>query len=191
MICGNRGVFLLALLAVGAVAAIDAAAGSRAVLIGLFAVGPIVATFGATTRETAIVAVVAIALAIPLGLTVDDLDTGDLATRLLALGLISGLAVGVARLRSDRERDASRLAVQYRLARVLTESDSLSAAGPRLLEAIAEPLGWDFGAFWVVRGGAALRPVATWTRDGFDAHEFESTTSQLVMGPGFGLPGTV
>jgi len=67
-------VFLLALLSVCVVAVIDAAAGSRAVLIGLFAAGPIIATFGATTRETAIVALLAIALAIPLGLTVDDLS---------------------------------------------------------------------------------------------------------------------
>jgi PAS domain S-box-containing protein len=184
-------VFLLALLSLGVVAAIDLVAGSRAVLIGVFAVGPIVAAFGATPRETATVAVLAIVLAIPLGLTVDDLSSGDLATRLVALGLVSGLAVGIARLRSDRERDAGRLSVQYGVARVLSESDSLDAAGPRLLQAIADPLGWDFGALWTVRGGAALRPSATWTRPGFDAHEFESTTSQLVMGPGFGLPGTV
>jgi PAS domain S-box-containing protein len=188
---GSRGVFFLALLSVCVVAVIDAAAGSRAVLIGLFAVGPIIATFGATAGETAIVAVLAVAFAIPLGLTVDDLGSGDLLTRIVALGLVSGLAVGVARLRSARERDASRLAVQYGVARILTESDSLDAAGPHLLQGIAAPLGWDFGAFWVVRGGAALRPLATWTREGFDAHEFEATTRQLVMGPGFGLPGTV
>ena len=42
-----------------------------------------------------------------------------------------------------------------------------------------------------MRGGAALRPAATWTRPGFEAPEFEATTRQLVMGLGFGLPGTV
>ena len=46
-------------------------------------------------------------------------------------------------------------------------------------------------ALWVVRGGAALRPAATWTRPGFEATEFEATTRELVMGPGFGLPGAV
>ena len=188
---GNHGVFVLALLSVCVVAAIDLVLGSRAVLIGLFGVGPIIAAFGATPRETGTVALLAVAVAIPLGLTVDDLGSGDLATRLVALGIVSGLAVGIARLRSDRERDAGRLSVQYGVARVLAESDSLDVAGPRLLQAIAGPLRWDFGTLWVARGGAALHPEATWTRPGFDAHEFESTVRQLVMGPGFGLPGAV
>jgi PAS domain S-box-containing protein len=161
------------------------------VLVGLFAVGPVVATFGATPSQTAVVAVVAVVLVVPLGLTVDDLGSTDLLIRLATVGLVGGLAVGIARLRSDRERDAGRLSVQYGLARVLAEADSLDAAAPRLLHAIADPLGWDFGCFWVVRGGAALRPAATWTRPGYDAGEFESTTRHLVMGPGFGLPGTV
>src|SRR3712207_7783064 len=48
----------------------------------------------------------------------------------------SGLAVGIARLRSDRERDTARLAVQYGVARVLAEAQSLESAGPELLHAI-------------------------------------------------------
>jgi PAS domain S-box-containing protein len=184
-------VFLLSLVAVCAVAAIDLAVGTHTVLVELLLLGPVVAAFGASPGHTAIVALFAVALAIPLGLTAEEFSSTDQLTSLAAVGLVGGLAVGIARLRSDRERDAGRLAVQYGLARVLAEADSLPAAGPRLLHAIAEPLGWDFGALWVVRGGAALRPIATWTRPGFEAPEFEATTRQLVMGPGFGLPGTV
>jgi PAS domain S-box-containing protein len=184
-------VFLLSLIAVCAVAAVDIAVGTHTVLVELLLLGPVVAAFGASPGHTAIVALFAVALAIPLGLTAEGFSSTDQLTSLAAVGLVGGLAVGIARLRSDRERDAARLSVQYGIARVCAESDSLTAAGPRLLHAIAEPLGWDFGALWVVRGGAALRPTATWTRPGFEAPEFEATTRQLVMGPGFGLPGTV
>jgi PAS domain S-box-containing protein len=187
----GRGVFLLSLVAVCAVAAIDLAVGTHTVLVELLLLGPVVAAFGASPGHTAIVALFAVAVAIPLGLTAEDFNSTDQLTSLAAVGLVGGLAVGIARLRSDRERDAARLSVQYGVARVLAEADSLTTAGPRLLHAIAEPLGWDFGALWVVRGGAALRPTATWTRPGFEAPEFEATTRQLVMGPGFGLPGTV
>jgi PAS domain S-box-containing protein len=187
----GRGVFLLSLAAVCAVAAIDLAVGTHTVLVELLLLGPVVAAFGASPGHTAIVALFAVALAIPLGLTAEEFTSTDQLTSLAAVGLVGGLAVGIARLRSDRERDASRLAVQYGVARVLAEADSLPAAGPRLIHAIAEPMGWDFGTLWVVRGGAALRAIATWTRPGFEAHEFEATVRQLVMGPGFGLPGTV
>jgi PAS domain S-box-containing protein len=184
-------VFLLSLIAVCAIAAIDLAVGTDTVLVELLLLGPVVAAFGASPGHTAIVALFAVAVAIPLGLTAEEFSSTDQLTSLAAVGLVGGLAVGIARLRSDRERDAARLSVQYGVARVLAEADSLTAAGPRLLHAIAEPLGWDFGALWVVRGGAALRPGGTWTRPGFEAPEFEATTSQLVMGPGFGLPGAV
>jgi hypothetical protein len=187
----GRGVFLLSLVAVCAVAAIDLAVGTRTVLVELLLLGPVVAAFGASPGHTAIVALFAVAVAIPLGLTADEFNSTDQLTSLAAVGLVGALAVGIARLRSERERDAARLSVQYGVARVLAEADSLDGAAPRLLHAIAEPLGWDFGALWVVRGGAALRPAATWTRPGFEAPEFEQTTSQLVMGPGFGLPGAV
>ena len=77
------------------------------------------------------------------------------------------------------------------MARVLAEADSLESAGPALLAAIAEPMGWDVGHLWEVRGNSALRVTATWMRPGFDAPEFEQATRQLVMGRGFGLPGAV
>jgi PAS domain S-box-containing protein len=187
----GRGVFLLALVAVCAVAILDIAVGQRTVLVELLLIGPVVAAFGASTNQTAIVALVALAIAIPLALTSEDFGSADRLAGLAAVGLVGGLAVGIARLRSDRERDAARLSVQYALARLLADADSLEAAGPDILGAIAEPMGWDVGHLWEVRGDAALRPIATWMRPGFEAPEFEEETRQLVMGPGFGLPGTV
>ena len=157
----GRGVFLLSLIAVCAVAAVDLAVGQDTVLVELLLIGPVVAAFGASPSHTAIVALFALAVAIPLGLTTDEFGSSDQLIRLAAVGLVSGLAVGIARLRSDRERDAARLSVQYGVARVLAEADSLESAGPALLAAIAEPMGWDVGHLWEVRGSAALRVTAT------------------------------
>ena len=187
----GRGVFLLSLIAVCAVAAIDLAFGEDTVLVELLLIGPVIAAFGASPGHTAIVALFAVAVAIPLGLATDDFGSSDQLIRLAAVGLVSGLAVGIARLRSDRERDAARLAVQYGVARVLAEADSLETAGTDLVQAIAEPMGWDVGHLWEVIGDDALRVTATWMRDGFEAPEFEEETRQLVMGHGFGLPGAV
>ena len=187
----GRGVFLLSLIAVCAVAAVDLAFGQDTVLVELLLIGPVIAAFGASPGHTAIVALFAVAVAIPLGLATEDFGSSDQLIRLAAVGLVSGLAVGIARLRSDRERDASRLAVQYGVARVLAEADSLETAGPELVQAIAEPMGWDVGHLWEVLGDDALRVTATWMRDGFEAPEFEEETRQLVMGHGFGLPGAV
>jgi PAS domain S-box-containing protein len=184
-------VFLLSLVAVCAVAAVDLAVGKQTVLVELLLIGPVVAAFGASPSHTAIVALFAVGVAIPLSLTTDDFGSADQLIRLAAVGLVSGLAVGIARLRSDRERDAAHLSVQYGVARVLAEAESLEAAGPQLLDAIAEPMGWDVGHLWELRGGAALRVTATWMRPGFEAPEFEQATRELVMGHGFGLPGTV
>jgi PAS domain S-box-containing protein len=184
-------VFLLSLIAVCAVAAVDLAVGDDTVLVELLLIGPVVAAFGASPTHTAVVALFALAIAIPLGLTNDEFGATDQLTRLAAVGLVGGLAVGIARLRSDRERDTARLSVQYGVARVLAEADSLESAGPQLLEAIAEPMGWDVGHLWEVRGDSALRVTATWTRTGFDPSAFEEGTRQLVMGRGFGLPGDV
>jgi len=187
----GRGVFLLSLIAVCAVAAVDLAFGQDTVLVELLLIGPVIAAFGASPGHTAVVALFAVAVAIPLGLATDDFGSSDQLIRIAAVGLVSGLAVGIARLRSDRERDASRLAVQYGVARVLAEADSLETAGTDLLQAIAEPMGWDVGHLWEVVGDDALRVTATWMRDGFEAPEFEEETRQLVMGHGFGLPGAV
>ncbi len=76
------------------------------------------------------------------------------------------------------------------MARVLAEADSLDRR-PDLgaAAAIAEPMGWDVGHLWEVRGDSALRSGHAWMRPGFDAPEFEQATRQLVMGRGFGLPG--
>jgi PAS domain S-box-containing protein len=87
-----------------------------------------------------------------------------------------------------------RLATQHAAVSALAESASLSEAVPRLLEAVARGLGWDFGALWMPspNGGAgSLRCVHTWAAPDTDAARFEERCMELMFEPGIGLPGRV
>jgi len=187
----ERGVFLLALAAVAIVTAIDIAIGDRAMVLELVLIGPVIAAFGATPRDTAIVALLALVISVPLGLASDMFGTSAHVSSVIAVGLVGGLAVGIARLRADREADAARLAVQYGLARVLAEAKSLESAAPDLLRAIGAPLGWELGHLFAVRDDKALRLVGGWSAPGVEASEFEAATRRSVFTPGLGLPGRV
>src|SRR5947199_3514815 len=52
---------------------------------------------------------------------------------------------GIARDITERRWLERRLAAQFQVARILTESDSLTTAAPLLLQAIGESLGWEMG----------------------------------------------
>jgi len=187
----ERGIFLLALAAICVVAALGVALGDRAAVVELLLIGPVIAAFGTSSRHTAIVAGLALLASIPLGAVGGSFGSGDHLTGVIAVGLVGGLAVGIARLRSGRERDAARLSVQYRVARVLAEAGSLDDAAHDLLEAIGEPLGWEVGHVWEVPDAGALRWVAAWTAPGVQAEEFEVLTRQVAFERGIGLPGRV
>jgi PAS domain S-box-containing protein len=187
----ERGIFLLSLAAICVVAALGVALGDRAAVVELLLIGPVIAAFGASSRHTAIVAGLALLASIPLGAASGSFGSGDHATAVIAVGLVGGLAVGFARLRSGRERDAARLSVQYRVARVLAEAGSLEDAAPEVLEAIGEPLGWEVGHLWEVPESGALRQVAAWTAPTVEAEEFERVTRELTLERGVGLPGRV
>jgi two-component system sensor histidine kinase/response regulator len=74
----------------------------------------------------------------------------------------------------------------------LAESASLTDAAPRMLKAICDRLGWEFGALWRIDAVAGvLRCVGTWHSPSVSIDEFESITVTQVFGPGIGLPGRV
>jgi PAS domain S-box-containing protein len=100
----ERGTLALASGLLVAIAALDAVVGERAVLIELLLLGPIVAATGASVRATALVALAAVALALPLGLTSDAFGSLEHLTSVLAVAIGGAIAVVVARLRVDRER---------------------------------------------------------------------------------------
>ena len=101
------------------------------------------------------------------------------------------LAVIIASLRAQRERDAARLQVQYGVARALAEAESFEDGAPRLLEAIARPLGRQVAQFWSMGDDGRLHCVAQWHEDGTDFGEFERVSREMALERGEGLPGEV
>jgi hypothetical protein len=161
--------FALAVAVAVAIALLDALLGGNAVLIELLVVAPLVAALAADRRRTAFVALLAVLLALPLGL-IDD--SFGMANHLIAVATVAAggaLAVWIAQLRQRRERDALRVAVQHAAARTLSEADSLDGVAPALLECIAAPLEFDAASLWQLDGAAGLRCAGTWTGPGLDA----------------------
>ena len=171
------------------VAAVDAAIGSDAVLLELLVAGPLLAATGATPRQTLITAVIALVVAIPGGLW-SDAFLSTIHVVGIGVVIVGGiLAVVIARLRTQRERDTARLQLQYNVARVIAEADSFDEAAPTLLEVIARPLGREVAHFWARRDDGTLRVVAQWHEEGEDFESFLRTSRELVLAPGKGLPG--
>ena len=158
--------FLAALVVIAVVAAADAALGSRAVLVELLLLGPLIAATGASPRQTAITAVLAFAVSIPLGWASDAFGEADHLIGVGAVAVGGVVSVLFAHLRAARERDAARLRAQYDAARVLADADTLEEAAPRLLQAIGAPLGWQLGHLWAADGDGQLRRVGSWHSDG-------------------------
>ncbi len=184
----SKGTFLFALVAVCLVAIVDTVLGAQAVLVEFLIVGPLIAAMGASARQTTIVALVSLVFALPLGLASDAFGSAEHLTGVLAVAVVGGLTVAIARLRVTRELNAARLRVQYRVARVLAEAESVEGSASELLEAIGKPLGWEVGQLWVVRG-EALEPAGAWTAPGVHVPGFDEATRKLTVRSGVGFPG--
>ena len=166
----ERRAFPLALAALVVVAAVDIAVGSEAVLAELLVAGPLIAATGATPRQTLAVTILALVIAVPIGVASDAFSSGS---HLMGIGVIAIgglLAVIIARLRAARERDSARLQVQYGVARAIGEATSFDEAAPPLLAAIARPLGREVAQFWskgrrrrcCTASPTGERPASTW-----------------------------
>jgi two-component system, sensor histidine kinase and response regulator len=74
----------------------------------------------------------------------------------------------------------------------LAESPTLADAAPRMLRAICQTLGWEFGALWQINPAAhVLQCAGTWRSPSHPTGEFEAITAAEVFKPGVGLPGRV
>ena len=171
------------------VVVIDLSVDTYALLIQLLLVGPLLAASGATVRQTMLVAVVAVGVSLPLVAWDDAFGTGRyfVATAVLIMG--SAMSVLIARLRSHLERDSARLQAQYNLARAIGDATSFDQAAPRLLGAIAPPLGRQIAQFWVMEDGETLRCVARWHDEGTNFDAFERASRELILKRGEDLPG--
>src|SRR3984893_10434029 len=92
----------------------------------------------------------------------------------------------------ERDQANARLLVQYAVARTLAEVRHLGEASKRIVQAICESVGWDFGDMWRVDSEAnLLRCVDIWHAPEFHAHEFIESTHKTTFEAGAGLPGRV
>lgn len=99
---------------------------------------------------------------------------------------------GIARDITERRKLERRLAVQFQVARILAESDSLSTAAPLLLQSISESLGWEMGQMWNVDQDAnVMRWLAAWRVASLPAAEFEDASQNWTFPRGTGLPGRI
>ena len=93
---------------------------------------------------------------------------------------------------TERKRSEDRLSAQYAVTRALAESNTISEGAPKILQAVCESLGWEYGSLWIVdRRSNSLRCSQVWQSLGPEADEFVNTSRQSVFAPGIGLPGKV
>ena len=89
-------------------------------------------------------------------------------------------------------RESPHGAIVRDISHALGESATLAEAAPRMLAAVCEPLGWDYGALWEVdRAGKTLRWVGTYHTPSLPFSQFAEVTRATVFAPGIGLPGRV
>ncbi|RMH37485.1 MAG: GAF domain-containing protein [Nitrospirae bacterium] len=93
---------------------------------------------------------------------------------------------------TDRKKAERRLAAHHAVALVLAQSQSLTEAAPRILQAICESLMWSIGALWIVdRERAVLRCLDVWHEPSAHLEAFEALTKETTFAQGIGLPGRV
>jgi PAS domain S-box-containing protein len=91
---------------------------------------------------------------------------------------------------TDRKRTERRLALQYAVTTILTESSSFNEASRQILHAACENLEWDVGALWMIDGDN-LRCVDFCNASGTNVDKFEKLTREITLAKGVGLPGRV
>jgi len=93
---------------------------------------------------------------------------------------------------TEHKRKERRLAAQYAVARLLSETSSFEQAVPKLLQAIGDTVGWGLGVMWTVdRTANLLRCANIWSSPSVHVPEFEGVTGVMTFPPGIGLPGRV
>jgi PAS domain S-box-containing protein len=93
---------------------------------------------------------------------------------------------------TERKRAERRLVTQNAISRVLADSHTLNEATPKIIQAICESEGWDFGAIWEAdRKSNVLRCLEIWRRPELAVEEFSAKTREMTFALNTGLPGRV
>lgn len=100
------------------------------------------------------------------------------------------IITGVVRDITARKAAERRLAAQYAISRILSESATIDEAIPQVLQAVCENLGWDLGVMWAKdREAERLHPANTWHAAHLDAQGFIAATCEATRARSEGLPG--
>src|SRR5665213_1300809 len=93
---------------------------------------------------------------------------------------------------TEHKHAEHRLATQSAISRALADANTLNEATPKIMQAVCESEGWDFGAIWAVDKKAnKLRCLEAWHRPEIPAEELEAKTRALTLALNVGLPGRV
>lgn len=93
---------------------------------------------------------------------------------------------------TERVRSERRRAAQYGVSSLLAGSETLSAAGPQIIQAIAASGSWTCGAIWL-RDDAEdrLECAVTWEEEGTELEAFSIVSRATRLAGARGLPGQV
>lgn len=93
---------------------------------------------------------------------------------------------------TDRKRTETRLALQYAVTQILSESHDFIESAGRILHAACEGLDWEVGELWRVdRDANVLRFVEMCHASELKTPEFDKLTRTSTFTKGVGLPGRI
>ena len=93
---------------------------------------------------------------------------------------------------TERKRTESRLALQYAVTQILSQSRDLVESAQDILQAACDSLDWEVGALWKLDAGTgALLCVNLCHATPTATPEFDRLTQELVLEKGVGLPGRI
>jgi PAS domain S-box-containing protein len=93
---------------------------------------------------------------------------------------------------TDRRQTGRRLALQYAVTRILSESTDFIESARKILQVTCLGLEWDAGALWTIDHDAqVLRCVDFYAASTDTVREFEKLTRSVVLKKGEGLPGRI
>ncbi len=85
-----------------------------------------------------------------------------------------------------------RLTMQYAVSCILMEASTLEEAAKRTLQIIGESQAWEVGNFWLLDAQTSLLHCSTtWHTSSDSAATFATTSKQIHLSQGVGLPGRV
>lgn len=93
---------------------------------------------------------------------------------------------------SERKQLENRIYTAYEITSVLSQTETLEEATPKILKLICENLNLELGGLWKIdRSTNTLKCLSIWHRDEISLKEFENYSFTVAYKKGVGLPGRV